>query len=250
MPRLIWVFPGHKGHFISFVVQWLSFLFSTIFSWLSSVFHYNATDTTQIKFNYKTCKCNAIQSDIETSITNPFISCFLSFFSGFPPVLEAVSSSFFSEIKLGHITRKPVRRDLRPGKTQTGLLSYKNKVEFWNSGCSKYRLYCPSSEQQRHWSDCADLLLFAYGKSRFSHDMAYLIYTFCLLCIIADSHMVLEGRLRNIKSRQPSICLTTPCVNQRLQLNTPVRKNYFYFQHECSIIATFSKGLLCRGHWK
>ena len=47
-------------------------------------------------------------------------------------------------------------RGLRPGKTQTGLLSYTDKLESWNFGFSKYVLYYLRSKQQRCWSDRAD----------------------------------------------------------------------------------------------
>ena len=49
--------------------------------------------------------------------------------------------------------------DFRPGKTQTGLLTYRSKLESWNSWYSKKFevkvLYYLRSEQQRCWSDCA-----------------------------------------------------------------------------------------------
>ena len=66
---------------------------------------------------------------------------------------------------------------LRPGKTQTGLLSYSDYLESWIFGFSKYTylLYYLFNEQQRRW--CAGWsvpLLFAYGKNRFSRDVAHL----------------------------------------------------------------------------
>ena len=59
------------------------------------------------------------------------------------------------------VRRKHVLGVFRPGKTQTGLLSYTDKLGSWNFGYSKLVevLYYPGSEQQRHWSDCMDLRL-------------------------------------------------------------------------------------------
>ena len=37
---------------------------------------------------------------------------------------------------LSHVTRKPVFGGFRPGKSQTGLHSYRNEVESWNFGFS------------------------------------------------------------------------------------------------------------------
>ena len=56
---------------------------------------------------------------------------------------------------------KACLRGFRPGKTQTRLLSYTDKLGSWNFGYSKLVevLYYPGSEQQRHWSDCMDLRL-------------------------------------------------------------------------------------------
>ena len=62
---------------------------------------------------------------------------------------------------------KTCLRGFRPGKTQTGLFSYKDQLESWKFGFSKYVLYYLSSEQQRCWSDCAE--------NRLSHDVAQLV---------------------------------------------------------------------------
>ena len=70
---------------------------------------------------------------------------------------------------LSHVTRKSVFGGLRPGKTQTSLLSFsigiilsrqrKTKALISLRGCAS--LYRPLS--------------FAYGKSRFFHDMAHFV---------------------------------------------------------------------------
>ena len=60
---------------------------------------------------------------------------------------------------------------LRPGKTQTGLLSYKDQQQSWNFWFSNYWYYTihEASEQKRHWSDSAGWsapLLCVYGISQ------------------------------------------------------------------------------------
>ena len=49
--------------------------------------------------------------------------------------------SLCKKIELSNITRKPVFRGLRPGKSRTSLLSNRRKLEAWNYDCRNYRYY-------------------------------------------------------------------------------------------------------------
>ena len=42
---------------------------------------------------------------------------------------------------MSHSMREPVHGALRPGETQTGLLSYSDELESYKFGFSKYRYY-------------------------------------------------------------------------------------------------------------
>ena len=65
---------------------------------------------------------------------------------------------------------KTCLRDFRPGKTQTGRLSYRDKPESWNSQFNKYRYYTKQRTTKvlirlcgcASWSAPS---LFAYGKN-------------------------------------------------------------------------------------
>ena len=78
--------------------------------------------------------------------------------------------------KMSHVMRKPVFRGLRPGLTQSGLLSYNDWLEFWNFKYSVYRYYTIQRANNRRWSDCADaqsdlrLCCSHMAEHRFSHD--------------------------------------------------------------------------------
>ena len=64
---------------------------------------------------------------------------------------------------------------LRPGKTQTSLLSYRSLLEAWNFCYSKHRYYtiqAANNKGLRGWAGWSAPLLFAYGKKRFSHYVA------------------------------------------------------------------------------
>ena len=63
---------------------------------------------------------------------------------------------------------------LRPGKTQTGLFSYRSKLDSWNFGYSKKR-YCTIQAVNNKGADQTVPLLFAYGINRFSHDVAHIV---------------------------------------------------------------------------
>ena len=79
---------------------------------------------------------------------------------------------------LNHIMRKSVLGDFRPGKTQTGLLSYRS----WHESCfhahsnfSNHIIKAAKTKVQIRLRGCAGWsapLWFAYGINRFSHHWA------------------------------------------------------------------------------
>ena len=58
--------------------------------------------------------------------------------------------------KMSHLTRKHVFRSLRPGKTQTGLLSYRSKMDLETLDIASIGIIVSKQWKQRHWSDCVD----------------------------------------------------------------------------------------------
>ena len=90
-----------------------------------------------------------------------------------------------SFLMTAHIMSLVCLRGLRPGNTQNSQRSYKDQLELWNFGYSKYRYYTASIgiilPRQRTTKTLIKLhrcagwsapLLFAYGINRFSHDEA------------------------------------------------------------------------------
>ena len=64
--------------------------------------------------------------------------------------------SFDTNLYLSHVTRKPVFGIFRPGKTQTGLLSHKSRLESWNFGFSNYRYYLQQDLEDRRMANHMD----------------------------------------------------------------------------------------------
>ena len=88
--------------------------------------------------------------------------------------------AFSSTLLIEPRHEKTCIRGLRPGKTQTGLLSYRDQLESWNFGFSKYR-YCTIQVANNKGADQTALmrrLICAFvvriWQNRVSHDVAQL----------------------------------------------------------------------------
>ena len=82
-------------------------------------------------------------------------------------------------------------RGFRPGLTQTGLYNYRRCLEAYNFGCSKKRdctIYVARTKALISFAVTVKLIcvfVFAYAKSRFSHDAALkIIHLYNAVCKI------------------------------------------------------------------
>ena len=88
----------------------------------------------------------------------------------------------------GH--EKTYLRGFRPGKTQTGFLSYRDHLESWNFGFSKYRYYTIKSANNKGAEQTARMrrLICAFvvriWQNGFSHDGAQIFINLSTFCHI------------------------------------------------------------------
>ena len=100
--------------------------------------------------------------------------------------LHRFTKQHWSHLSL--VTRKPVFRFPTWGKTQTGLLSYKDPLESWNCGFSKYRYYAIEVANIKRADQTAQMvrLICTYfvriWLNRFSHGVAHLMQ-YCVFIV-------------------------------------------------------------------
>ena len=95
-----------------------------------------------------------------------FIVMVLSGSFTFDILLNALVIPFRPNFNLSLVVRKPAFGGIRPGPTQTGLYSHRIWREVWNFG------FISVAKTKAPISIC--VFVFAYAKSRFSHDEAHL----------------------------------------------------------------------------
>ena len=125
---------------------WLTMIGNKLYSIVPSILAVSSWVVQAFWLDFSVClsAVGHLESYLYTSLL-PFLTLLCCSYQNIPKIYEPCHA------------KTCLRVFLRPCKTQTGLLSYRNLLESWNFGFNKNRYYnYLGSEQQRHWSDCVD----------------------------------------------------------------------------------------------
>ena len=136
MCRLIWVFVWHTCHFISFAMS-------------------------KHNRNRNGARWKLQNAMTQISLHKVFTKCFCKWIVNFLSMMNEYD-------KMSHLTRKHVFRSLRPGKTQTGLLSYRSKMDLETLDIASIGIIV-----SKQWTTKALTRLHGWHKTRFPDDLAH-----------------------------------------------------------------------------